>query len=171
MLSLGQQVRTAPFLALVAVEIDQLTKLAVRESLTTGESIPLVANVHIANVVNPGIVFGVSVPTAVSFLIPVVMMVAYLVVYWRFQRPNGALLNVGIGLYIGGCLGNLMDRIAYGHVTDFIGLTSSAGYAGWVFNVADICAVLGIVMVEIFLITLVLKKGKRGKNGQARQST
>ena len=160
-LALGQQMSTAPVLALVAVEIDQITKLAARESLTAGDSIPLSANLHIANVVNPGIAFGVSVPTAVSLLLPLVMIVASLVLYRRFERSNGALLNVGIGLFVGGSLGNLLDRIVYRHVTDFICLTSSGDDVGWVFNLADVCIIAGIVILQVFLLRLVLKKRKR----------
>ena len=63
---LWHHVRTAPFLALVALEIDQLTKLVARDSLPTGDSIPLAAGFRLANVENPGIAFGVSAPSAVS---------------------------------------------------------------------------------------------------------
>jgi signal peptidase II len=169
MLGLWQQVRTAPFLALVAVEMDQITKLAVRESLLTGESMPLAANLRLANVENPSIAFGIPVPPALSLLLPFVTIVGCLVLYWRFGRSNSALLNVGVGLFVGGSLGNVMDRIAYGHVTDFIELISSDGYVRTVFNVADVCIILGIFIIEIFLIRLLLKrreeKVQRGRRG------
>ena len=158
MLGLGQQVQTAPFLALVAVEMDQITKLAVRESLPTGASIPLAANLRLANVVNPSIAFGIPVPPALSLLLPLVMIVGCLVLYWRFERSNSAPLNVGVGLFVGGSLGNVIDRIAYGHVTDFIELISSGGYSRTVFNVADVCIILGIFALEVFLIRLLLKR-------------
>jgi signal peptidase II len=171
-LGLGQQVRTAPFVALVAVEIDQITKLAVRENLPTGDSIPLAASLRLTNVVNPNIAFGIPIAPALSLLLPLVMIVGCLVLYWRFERSNSALLSVGVGLFIGGSLGNVMDRIAYGHVTDFIELISSGGYARTVFNVADACIILGILFIETFLITLLLKRreeqvqrGLRGSEG------
>ena len=158
MLGLGQQVRTAPFVALVAVEIDQITKLAVRENLSTGDSILLAASLRLTNVANPGIAFGIPVPLALSLLLPLVMIVGCLVLYWRFERSNSALLNVGVGLFVGGSLGNVMDRIAHGRVTDFIEFISSDGYAGTVFNVADACIILGILFIEIFLIGLLRKR-------------
>ena len=167
MLALGQQVRTAPFLALVALEVDQLTKLGVKESLPTGESIPQAVSLRITNVVNPGIVLGISVPPAVSLLLPLVMIVGCLVLYWRFERSNSALLKVSVGLFVGGSLGNMVDRIAYGHVTDFIELISSGGYVRTVFNVADVCIILGIVILEVFLIRLLLKKGRGEKQANA----
>ena len=161
-LALGQQMQTAPFLALVAMEVDQLTKFGVRQSLPMGDSIPQAADLRITNVVNSGIVLGISVPPAVSLLLPFVMIVGCLVLYWRFEKSNSALLNVGVGLSVGGSLGNVMDRIAYGHVTDFIELISSDGFVRIVFNVADVCIILGILIIEIFLIRLLLKRREGG---------
>lgn len=162
-LGLGQQVQTAPFLALAALEVDQLTKLGVKESLPTEQSIPLAASLHITNVVNPGLVFGISVPPAVSLLLPLAMIVASVVLYWRFERSNSTLLNVGIGLFVGGSLGNVVDRIVYGQVTDFVAFIPSGGSVGTVFNLADVCIILGIVILEVFLIRLLLKKGQTRK--------
>jgi signal peptidase II len=162
---LWHQVQAAPFLALVALELDQLTKLLVKESLPQGESIPHDAGLAITHVVNPGIVFGVSASATVSLLLPLAMIFASLVIYWRFERSNSTLLNVGVGLFVGGSLGNLVDRIAYGNVTDFIEVISSGGNVRTVFNVADLCIILGIVILEVFLIRLIirliLKRGHR----------
>jgi signal peptidase II len=152
---------TAPFVALVALEVDKVTKLVARESLPTGESIPLAAGFHLANVVNPGIVFGISAPTALYYLLPLVMIVVSLLLFWRFERSNSALLNVGIGLYVGGCLGNLVDRIVYGHATDLIAFTSSGSDAGWVFNLADVCVIVGILLIEVFLISFIVSVIRR----------
>jgi signal peptidase II len=157
----GQLLRTAPVLALLAVGVDQVTKSVVRENLTVGDSISLSANLHIANVANPGIVFGVPAPAVVSLLLPLLLMVASLGLYRRFEGSGGALLNIGTGLYIGSTLGNLIDRIAYGQVTDFIGFTVSGGQVGWVFNLADVFAVLGIIILEVFLVRVVLKRWGR----------
>lgn len=159
-LGLGQQLQTAPFLALVTLEVDQLTKLGFKESLATEQSTRLAPGLHITNVVNPGMVFGISAPPAVSLLLPLAMIVASVVLYWRFERSNSTLLNMGVGLFVGGSLGNVVDRIAYGQVTDFIAFIPSGGSAGTVFNLADVCIILGIVMVELFLIRLVLSKGQ-----------
>lgn len=162
---LRHQVQAAPFLALVALELDQLTKLLVKESLPQGESIPRNASLAITRVVNPGIAFGVSASATVSLLLPIAMIFASLIIYWRFERSNSTLLNVGVGLFVGGSLGNLVDRIAYGNVTDFIEVISSGGNVRTVFNVADLCIILGVVILEVFLIRLIirliLKRGYR----------
>jgi signal peptidase II len=171
MLGLRHQVQTAPVVALVSLELDQLTKLAVKESVPVGESIPLATGLHIANIMNPGGVLGVPVPFAVSLLLPLVMIAGAVVLYWRFGRSKSALLNVGTGLFVGGSVGNVVDRIAYGHVSDFIELTSSTGYSRTVFNLADLCIIAGIVIIEVFLIRLVLKVRERSKDGPVRRST
>ena len=160
---LWHQVQTAPFLALVALEADQLTKLWVRESLPLGEAIPQESWLRITHVVNPGIFLGVPASPMISVLLPSAMIFAALILYWRLERSNDTLLNLGTGLFVGGSLGNLVDRIAYGHVTDFIELVTSGGHVRTIFNIADLCAILGIAILEVFLIRfiirLILKKG------------
>lgn len=147
----------APFVALLALEADQLTKLWVRESLTLGEAIPQDSWLRMTHVVNPGIFLGIPASPLISVLLPSVMIVAALILYWRLERSNDTLLNLGTGLFIGGSLGNLVDRIAYGHVTDFVELITSGGQVRTIFNVADMCAILGIVILEVFLIRYIVR--------------
>jgi len=154
---LWSMVQAAPFLALASLEVDQLTKLCVRESLTVGEAFPQDSWLRITNVVNPGIFLGIPASPLISVAVPCGMIVAALILYWRLERSGDALLNLGTGLFIGGSLGNLMDRIACGHVTDFIELITSGGQVRTIFNVADICAILGILMLEVFLIRFLVR--------------
>lgn len=151
-LRLCQQSQTALVLGLLALEADQLTKLVVRVTLSPGESIPHQARLRITNVVNPGIFFGTPASHAVSLFLPLGMIVVSLGLYWIFRRSKSAVLNIGTGLFIGGSLGNLLDRIVQGHVTDFIEVVTSGGSVSTVFNVADLCVVAGIFFVEAFLI-------------------
>ena len=154
---LWHQMQAAPFLALVALEADQITKLCVRESLTLGEALPQDSWLRMTHVVNPGIFLGIPASPLLSVLLPSLMILASLVLYWRLERTNDTLLNLGTGLFIGGSLGNLVDRIAYGHVTDFVELITSGGQVRTIFNVADMCAILGIVILEIFLIRYIVR--------------
>jgi signal peptidase II len=154
---LRHHVQRAPFLALMALGLDQLTKLCVRETLLLGESIPHDGCLRITHVTNPGIAFGISASSGVSLLIPLAMILTSLIVYWRFERSKSALLNVGTGLFIGGTLGNLVDRATQGHVTDFIDVVTSGGTVSTVFNLADIFIIAGIIMLEAFLIRLIIR--------------
>ena len=158
-------VQTAPFLGLVALELDQLTKLLVRETILPGESIPHDARLRLTHVVNPGILFGAPASPLVSLLLPLAMILVSLAIYWKFRKPSSTLLSTGTGLFIGGTLGNLIDRIIHGHVTDFIEVVSSAGDASMVFNLADLCIIAGIIVLEAFMIRhiirLIMQKGLR----------
>lgn len=158
-------VGTASLLALVALEIDQLSKLWVRETLALGESIPSEGSVRITHAVNRGVGFGIPASPPVSLLLSIAAVLACLVFYWRFQKFNSTLLNIGIAAFVGGSVGNLVDRIVHGHVTDFIEMGFSGGDVIVVFNIADLCLILGIVILEIFLIGAIVgiirKKGLR----------
>jgi signal peptidase II len=164
-LGLWRHVQTAPLLGLVALELDQLTKLLVRETILPGESIPHEARLRITHVVNPGILFGTPASPLVSLTLPLAMILVSLAIYWRFRKPRSTLLSIGTGLFVGGTLGNLVDRIIYGHVTDFIEVVSSAGDVSMVFNLADLCIISGIFILEAFLIRhiirLIMQKGLR----------
>ena len=149
-------VRSAPFLALVALELDQLTKLCVRETLALGESVPAEGSLRLTRAVNPGVVFGIPASPAVSLIVPLVVILTCLLIYWRFQKTNSTMLNIGIGLFVGGSLGNLIDRIVYGQVTDFIEVVLFGGEVALIFNLADLCVVLGLVMLEIFLMGVII---------------
>jgi signal peptidase II len=156
-------VGAASILALVALEIDQLSKLWVRETLALGESIPSEGSVRITHAVNSGVGFGIPASPPVSLLLPVAAVLACLVIYWRFQKFDSTLLNIGIAVFVGGSMGNLVDRILHGHITDFIEMVFSGGDVIVVFNVADLCVILGFLILEVFLIGAIVgiirKKG------------
>ena len=71
--------------------------------------------------------------------------VALIVWVWKAQRKWSA---VGIGLIVGGALGNLIDRVRFGAVADFIDV-SGLGFFPWVFNVADAAINIGVVVLLI----------------------
>ena len=154
---LWQRVDRAPLLVLAALLLDQCTKLAVRQCLSPGEAVPDDARLRLTNVANPGILFGAPASSLVSLLLPVAMILVSLALYWRFRRSESTLLNIGTGLFVGGTLGNLSDRIFCGEVTDFIEVVSSGGDSSMVFNLADFCILAGIVLLEAFVIRLIIR--------------
>ncbi|MDM7998563.1 MAG: signal peptidase II [Dehalococcoidia bacterium] len=154
---LWQHVQTAPLVGLVALELDQLSKLLVRETVQQGQAIPDDSAIRITHVVNPGILFGAPASPLVSLILPLGMILAVLAIYWRFQRSGSTLLNIGTGLFVGGTLGNLLDRIIFGHVTDFIEVVTFGGEVRTIFNLADVCIIAGIVILEIFLVRHILR--------------
>ncbi len=154
---LWQRLEKAPLLALAALLLDQCTKLAARTCLSEGEAVPADARLRLTNVANPGILFGTPASSLVSLLIPVAMILVAAVLYWRFRRQESTLLGIGTGLFVGGTLGNLADRVFYEKVTDFIEVVSSGGDSSMVFNLADLCILAGIVLLEAFVIRLIIR--------------
>jgi signal peptidase II len=154
---LWQRLEKAPLLALAALLLDQCTKLAARTCLSPGEAVPGDTRLRLTNVANPGILFGAPASSLVSLLVPVAMILVAAGLYWRFRRPESPLLGIGAGLFVGGTLGNLADRIFCGEVTDFIEVVSSDGDSSMVFNLADICILAGIVLLEAFVIRLIIR--------------
>ena len=132
--------------ALVALALDQITKAIVRAEIQPGETIELFAGINLVRVSNEGIAFGML--DDAGTLVLVIAAVAFAVLLGLFlvsaERPG---LWLPIGLLAGGAVGNLIDRIHEGAVTDFIDPPS------WpAFNVADIEITLGvIILVALFI--------------------
>lgn len=132
--------------------IDQITKAIVRHNLVLHQSIPRDGPVQITHTFNTGSAFGLF-PDQTLFLIlaSLVGISILLLIYGNNSLPSLP-LRLSLGLQLGGALGNLVDRVRMGHVTDFIEL----GF--WpVFNVADASIVVGIIIVG----ALFLFAGKR----------
>lgn len=129
----------AAILAAVVVIIDQLTKAAVRSGIPIGEEHKFFIGINLVHVRNTGVAFslfsGGGTLVLVFTLIALVALVGYLA-----RRPDRPWLWVPTGLLIGGAIGNLIDRVLHGAVTDFIKLPL------WpAFNCADISITFGVL--------------------------
>lgn len=144
--------KAAPVCALLVLVADQISKLWVREGLLLGESIPQGGALRITHMANPGIIFGFPAPTAVSVILSVAAIVVFIFMYRAYVSSDSRLLNVGVGLFIGGSLGNLVDRIAFGEVTDFIDVGMQDALVRTTFNLADVCIIAGIILFGIFFV-------------------
>jgi signal peptidase II len=144
--------------ATIVVLLDQLTKLWVDTSfdLTSG-GVPsgepggptelLGDLVRIAKTYNDGAIFGFLDATAtIMAVLSVVVIVGITFYEWRYGAGMGPLVTAGLGLLLGGAIGNLVDRVLYGHVIDFVdmGLGSTRWYA-W--NIADAAVFIGILVL------------------------
>jgi signal peptidase II len=103
---------------------------------------------QITHVSNTGAAFGLF-PTGSNIFMVVALVVAVIIIIYNYRLPSGHFLfRVALGLQLGGALGNLVDRVRLGHVTDFLDV------GPWpVFNLADASIVAG-VLVLIFLMLL-----------------
>lgn len=138
---------------LITLAIDQLSKALTRIYLPSGESVSLGGFGKIYQVRNPGTAFGIiqgrSWPL---FLVSIVVFFVLVLVLWRWGGPGSAFFQAGLGLIIGGAIGNIIDRIALGAVVDFIDLGFWPMRSWPVFNFADLAIVIGVGMTLIVVI-------------------
>lgn len=132
--------------AVAAFAADQISKVIVRAEIVRGERIELVAGVDLVRVGNEGIAFGLLDGAGVLVLVLGAASFAVLLGYFAISSDReGAWLP--IGLLVGGALGNLVDRIAHGEVTDFIDPPN------WpAFNVADVEITIGVILLVLLYL-------------------
>lgn len=135
--------RPAPLTALV-VAIDLATKALARGFLVPGASIDLLPGVRLGLSYNSGMAFGLLQGQRWPLLVVSVVIVTGLVVWLRRERSVQS--RVGLCLILGGALGNLIDRLARGAVTDFIDL-QGFGFQWPTFNLADASLTLGVLIL------------------------
>ncbi len=137
-------------LAGVVVGLDQLTKHTLAAGVAPGEQQPFFPGIQLVHVRNSGVAFGFFSGGGTVVLVFTLAALALLIGYFLL-RPGRRGLWVPTGLLLGGAIGNLIDRLANGAVTDFIKLPF------WpAFNVADMAITFGV------LALLYVLEGKRG---------
>ena len=119
-----------------------------------GESVSVLGGKVLIDLVhNTGAAFGVMPNQTILFIVIAVAIVTALIVSYRRLARGPIALRIGLGLVLGGALGNLADRVRLGYVVDFIDLR------WWpVFNVADSCIVIG---VTVLIVTFMLQPDRR----------
>ncbi|MBW2999626.1 signal peptidase II [Candidatus Woesearchaeota archaeon] len=129
-------------IAFVVIIVDQITKLLVDKYLF-GKTITIIRNFLELKVVhNTGAAFGLL-KGQLFLLIAVSVIIIFLVIY--FLRKTPMKIVPFTALILGGAFGNLIDRIFFGYVVDFINVTIWS-----VFNVADSCITIGAIGVAVY---------------------
>ena len=146
---------------LLVLAADQLTKEWVRRSLVLGEAVPEHGFLRVVHSTNNGIIFGLEAPLAVSITVPIVLVCAALLVYFWHGPIAGRLVNVCLGLFVGGSLGNLIDRLRFGAVMDFIDVRLWGDVHWFTFNLADLSLVVAILMFVLLFSGLRLRRRQK----------
>jgi len=113
-----------------------------------GQSIPVLPFFNLVMVWNPGVSYGLFPASSIwgtALLVLVSLGAVAGLGYWLWGMTSLS-LGVGVGLVIGGALGNLIDRLVYGRVADFFHFYGF-GYDWYVFNIADIAITFGAVAI------------------------
>ena len=130
---------------------DQATKALVVSSIEVGGRVQLVGDLLVLwHVRNAGAAFSIFQGGQAFFLVVTVFAFGLLIYFHRAFRGRGPLLHVVLGLVLGGTLGNLLDRVRLGYVTDFVSV--GIGDLRWpTWNVADASIVVGILALVGYL--------------------
>ena len=139
-------------IALLVVLGDQLSKSWIRANLLRGQSLFDLGFLRIIHVHNTGAAFGIfpdysSVLAFIALLGGVAILLCVFVFHRRFPFIDSMLSKSAFGLIFGGTIGNLIDRVRFGSVTDFV------DFRIWpVFNVADSAVTIGVIIFAYSLL-------------------
>jgi signal peptidase II len=126
----------------VVVAIDQIAKLIVEARLPEGQAIDVLPILSLLHVRNTGIAFSMLAGSGFGLIVLPLAVTAIVLVFWASNREGGRLAATGFALILGGAIGNLIDRLRLGYVTDFL-LLHFGNWTLFVFNLADAALTLG----------------------------
>jgi signal peptidase II len=131
------------FIIFLTLILDQTSKAMVQMLMYHGESIPVAPPVfYLTYILNPGAAFGLLAYQTPFFITVTVILAAGVLLGYNKLPQKRYLLRCGLGLIVGGALGNLVDRLRYGFVVDFL------DFRVWpVFNLADTAIVVGACLL------------------------
>jgi signal peptidase II len=134
------------------IVVDQVTKLIAEARLPLGESIDVLPILTLYLVHNTGIAFSALSGAGAGVLVGVTVAISIgVIAFWVRSHEGGRLVTTGFALILGGALGNLIDRLRFGYVLDFL-LLHIGDRTLFVFNLADAALTLG----PVFLIAAYL---------------
>ncbi|MBI2541725.1 signal peptidase II [Candidatus Woesearchaeota archaeon] len=133
--------------AMIVALLDQLTKFLVRQNLQLNESAPIIKNIfHLTYVTNTGSAFGLFKGLNIFFILFSIIVIIAIFYCLKKIVKNEKILQLSVGLLLGGTIGNLLDRIFHGAVIDFI------DFRVWpVFNIADSAVTISAMLLIILL--------------------
>ncbi|MHB9033872.1 MAG: signal peptidase II [Anaerolineae bacterium] len=138
-------------IAIVVIALDQWTKHLVRQNLPLNHDsvlIPWLDKVFtFTHVQNTGGSFGLFPGLGLPFILVALAVVVIIILYSRRITSGPWFLRLAFGLQLGGAIGNLIDRLVFGYVTDFI------NFRFWpVWNIADASIVVGTILLLVYII-------------------
>lgn len=143
-------------LALVVIVLDQLTKIAAEHYLTYARPLPVTSWFNLTLQYNPGAAFSFLSDAGGwqrYFFSTIALVISTVLVVWLYRLPGTQrLLPLSLALILGGAIGNLWDRVALGHVVDFISVHYGGAFFP-AFNIADSAITVGaaLMILDSFL--------------------
>lgn len=146
-------------ISIIAVILDQIVKLFISKKMLVGESITIINNFfNITYAKNIGAAWSILGGARLLLILISIFCLIFIYLFLIKNKKLKKLEKISYGLLIGGILGNLIDRIIYGYVIDYLDF-NIFGYNYPIFNIADICIVISIIILLIITI-----KGDKNDN-------
>ena len=132
------------------IAFDQWSKWAIKTSFNLYESKPVIQDLlHFTYVTNDGMAFGLSFPGGKHVLLIMTILLTGFIVGFLWKEKNGhPLIKYGLALILSGAIGNLIDRLLYGKVVDFLDLMIG-NFHWYIFNIADSSVTIGMILFII----------------------
>lgn len=140
--------------ALAVLAVDQFTKYLITRSIPVPEPIPDHVFIAFGHVRNENLIFGLPAPLWFAIAMPIVLVLGVLLAYFWHGPFRGRATNLGLGLFVGGTLGNWVDRVRFGWVTDFIDVRIKGDVPWFTFNLADVAILVAIIIFVIAIFKL-----------------
>jgi signal peptidase II len=144
-------------IAAVVITLDQIIKLWVTSVSRVGETFFQSGNLYFTHIQNTGAAFGIFQNQTVFLSIIALVGLVIIILFYRYISHSSIIGIIALGLVFGGAIGNLIDRIRIGYVTDFIYVRLWNEVFWPAFNVADSSITVGICLL-IWFIAISFKK-------------
>ena len=149
----------------IIITLDQLTKEWVRDNIPKFSSmipIPALGEYFVfEHVDNYGAAFGILQNQGSLFIVIAVVVAIAIMVYVRYLPIDQTFVRFLLGLQLGGAVGNLLDRINQGFVTDFVKMGIPGVYYWPNYNIADSSIVIGVIALGIYIIMDDIRKQRQ----------
>jgi len=159
-----------PLTAAFVVAIDQVSKHWVRSNSVYGDTLFEFGRLRLIHTYNTGSAFGLF--TDQSFILSIIAIIGLVVIllFYRYQYRSKLFFSLTLGLVFGGALGNLIDRIRIGHVTDFIDVRLWGDFHWATFNAADSAISIGMIALICFIVVGLIKEKDRSEKDHSHET-
>lgn len=147
-----------------AILVDLFSKIAVMKNMKIGQTVPLIKDVlHLTYITNEGAAFGSFSEHRWVFMTLSSLLIIFLAALILIWEDADALFYTAASMVLGGGVGNMIDRIAYGKVIDFIDFRALPELWYWIFNFADSFVCVGAGLLILWYIRAEVRAYKKEK--------
>jgi signal peptidase II len=147
-------------IASAIVAADQFSKQWINTTISVGGALPEIGPLTIINIQNTGSAFGLFPNQAFLLSVVAIAGLAVILMFFRYFSELGFLGGIALSLIFAGALGNLIDRLTVGYITDFIYVRLWANFFWPAFNIADSSISVGAVSLAIIALVKMRKKNE-----------